>query len=102
MPQIPKQLFIETIENLRMQLAEDKKNGRIIAEMFQCESYGTYSNNRLTRNILDLLRVWFPRHEDGYCPIENFIFMLNFGRLGLEEEEVVSVEDLWDELTKND
>lgn len=80
---ITKELFCETIENIRQQIINDKNN------------YRTH-NYVLIKSIMDLLRVHFPKDNDGFCHIQHYCFWMNFGKLG--DEQLITPEDLYDEL----
>lgn len=100
MTDLAKQQFIGAIEIIRTQMVKDKKCSEMIAEIFKGGCVGLYDNSNLIKVIISLLQVRFPRGEDGHCGIEFYCFELNFGKIG--EQELITVEDLWDELTKND
>ena len=95
---IGKELFVECIENMRLQLYEDKKNGEFIQEAFQVESFALYDNSKLINTIMNLLRQYFPRDNDGFCAIESYCFDMNFGKIG--ENEFIPIEHLWIEVNK--
>ena len=93
---IDKITFCEIIENLRQQLYLDRKNGDAIAEMFQIKTECTYNDNLLVKSIMKLLQLNFPKSENGFCPIEFYCDTLEFGK---GSEELITAEDLYDELT---
>lgn len=92
---ISKQLFTASIEALRQQFVEDKKNAEVMALMFRAEDFGKYDNSLLSNAILELLRMSFPKDEDGHCEIEHYCYCTNFGKVG---DEFESAEELYDRL----
>jgi len=88
---ITKEIFFSCIEALRRQEEIDKN-----VELGMQTAFGVDvkpENNILKRQILDLLRLEFPRSANGYCDIEEYCYKLNFGFLN--GEKVVSLEELW-------
>lgn len=88
---ITKEIFFSCIEALRRQEEIDKN-----VELGMQTAFGkdvTVDNSILKRQILDLLRLEFPRSENGYCDIEEYCYKLNFGFLNGEEK--ISLEELW-------
>lgn len=97
---LSKELFIDTIEAVRLQIVQDAGYSENLAEVLNLGEDGVplYDNTRLIHAILSLLHIYFPRTED-FCPIEHYMFEMNFGKIG--GSDFVSPEDLWYELTKN-
>lgn len=93
---ISKEIFCQVIENLRKQMLLDRKNGKIIQEMFGCGSRCSYDDNLLVKSIMLLLQVHFPKDEDGFCRIEYFCEFMEFGKF--ESNEIISAEDLYETL----
>ena len=91
---ISKELFVSSIEAIRLQLAEDKINSSIVAEVFGAKDFCLYDNDKLINAIVDLLAVDFDRNE-----IEHYCFVLNFGKIS-DEEDFESNEELYDRLSK--
>jgi len=95
LPIISKELFVKSIESLRLQIGEDKKNAEIVAEIFGASTFYLYDNEKLIHSIIDLLSIWFDKED-----LNHFCFQLNFGKIS-DEEEFESIEDFYDRLTKN-
>lgn len=91
--------FCGAIEMIRTQMARDKKCSEMIAQVFNTENMGLYDNSGLIKTIISLLQVRFPK-VNGHCDIEHFVFELNFGKIG--DNELITPEDLWFQLTKTD
>ena len=87
---ISKKQFTLIIENLRQQYLQDKEYVDGINLL-----YGTdmpfYDNSHLLKSSLELLRVFFPKDEEGFCEIEFYCYVCDFGKIG----EVKDVEELW-------
>ena len=96
---ISKELFIATIEAIRSQVNYDKINGELIEGMFPGSQVTGYGNHTMFKTLISLLQVWFPRDENNHCEIEHYCFVIDFGRW--DKNEVVTVENLWDQLTKD-
>ena len=77
---IEKQTFIEAIEAMRYQYEKDKEHSESIGKIFSTEDCNLYDNENLYKKIIDLLRIWFPVDEDGFCDIEFHCFFLDFGK----------------------
>lgn len=88
--------FCSVIENMRLQIYNDKKNGQLFQEAFGLSEVFVYDNNELYKSIMLLLRLYFPIDSDGFCEIEHYCFMTNFGKYN--EEELISTEDLYEQL----
>lgn len=91
---ISKDLFIKSIEAIRLQLAEDKVNSSIIAEVFDAKDFCLYDNEKLVNAIIDLLSVDFDKED-----LTHYCFELNFGKPSLDSEWETA-EMLYDRLTK--
>lgn len=91
---IDKLIFCNSIEAIRVQLADDKKNSEIVAEIFQSKEFNLYNNDRLVIAIIDLLSIYFDRNE-----ITHYIFDLNFGKPS-SDSECETAEKLYDRLIK--
>lgn len=77
---ISREIFVSAIDSIRDQMANDKINSSVLSEIFPGSELATYNNALLIRGILDLLRFWFPRDEDGFCELEYYCFDSNFGK----------------------
>lgn len=97
---LPKSLFISVVESLRQQMVKDKNTSLVIGQVFNCNGVGLYDNSLLIKSLIELLHIYFPKDENGFSEIEHYCFDLNFGSIGIEE--VLSIEDLWFQLTKSD
>lgn len=93
---IDKVTFITVISNLEKQYQIDLEHSHQIDKIFKGEA-GMYDNSLLSNSILRLLQVWFPKDEEDFCLIENWLYFLRFGKLG---DEYMSIEDLWELLNK--
>jgi hypothetical protein len=98
---ITKELFVEVIESVRIQLVQDAEYSNNLANVLKLGEDGVpvYNNTLLIRSLLKLLQVYFPK-KDGFCAIEHYMFEINFGNVGTEQD-LITIDDLWYELTKN-
>ncbi len=87
---ISKEDFLQVIEHLHQQYLQDKEYVYGISAL-----YGTdmpfYDNSHLLKSSLELLRLFFPKDENGFCDIEHFCYVCEFGKIG----DVKDVEELW-------
>jgi len=99
---IGKELFIDSIEAIRLQMAYDVAKSEAMEEALNIDEYSIplYDNSRLIRNIINHLRVSFPVDANGFCDIDHYCFDMNFGKIG--EEEAITPEDLWRRLTNEE
>lgn len=86
---ISKEQFVSVIESMRLQHHKDK-------EYADMNDVRQYDNSKLYRSLIDLLRIFFPGRA-GFCHIENYCFLEDFGKFG---EEYESPEQLYDRLMK--
>ena len=93
---IEKQTFCQAIESIEQQHAKDKINSKLVQEAFSASEDFLYDTEILQKQIINLLRIWFPKDEEGFCVISHFCYFENFGKLNDE-----SIEDFYDRLTKN-
>lgn len=93
---ISKEVFCQVIENLSQQMRLDRKNGEAIQEMFGCGSRCSYNDNLLVKSIIILLQFYFPKDNDGFCRIEYYCELIEFGKF--ESKEIISAEDLYETL----
>lgn len=94
---ITKELFCAVIENLRQQMYQDRKFGEVIQEMFGCGSRCSYQDDLLVQAIIQLLQVYFPKDADGFCEIEHYCFIIEFGKI--DSNTIMTAEELYDILT---
>jgi hypothetical protein len=87
---ISKQDFIGVIENLRQQYLQDKEYVFGISSLYGVDM-PLYDNSHLLKNNLELLRIFFPKDDDGFCEIEHFCYVCEFGKIG----DVRDAEELW-------
>ena len=87
---ITKELFVETINAMMVQVKTDIKNAELIQEAFNSEFSILYDNSRILNALINLLAVYFDKAE-----LEFYIYQLDFGKLG---EEYLSPEDFYDQL----
>lgn len=87
--------FLSAINTMHLQYNEDRNNSKIIGEIFCTDSFNLYDNSKLYICIMDLLRIWFPKDENGHCEIEFFCFVCDFGSNTKE-----SFEDFYKRLIK--
>lgn len=98
MNQLTKESFVSIIESIRIQRDFDVSSSEIVSEMFRSESIGSYDNSEYLKVIMSLLRLHFPVDVDGFCELEHYMFVLDFGKVG---EEYESPEELYDRLVGN-
>jgi len=95
--EITKSIFVSTIEAIqRESLREENLMTEILDHFPNLKKSGNSPQNLLVRQLLDLLRLEFPREEGGFCEIEHYCFGLNFGKIG--GEITTSIDDLWERL----
>ena len=95
---IEKTTFVEAIEAMERQYIKDKEHSESIGKIFSTEDCNLYDNENLYKKIIELLRIWFPVDEDGYCEIEFYCFYRNFGK-PTPESEHETPGMLYDKLT---
>lgn len=66
-----------------------------LRDVFGFSDSKLYDNSGYLSSVLDLLRVYFPVGDDGFCEIEHWCFVLDFGKCGDEYE---SPSELYDRL----
>lgn len=98
---LSKELFISTIESIRLQYVQDVEYSNAVSTVFNISDgvVPPYNNSLLIKSLVSLLQFHFPR-VDGHCAIEHYMFDLNFGRIS-HEKEVITIEDLWYQITKD-
>ncbi|MBP9793296.1 MAG: hypothetical protein KBC56_04790 [Flavobacterium sp.] len=77
-------IFCQTIENMMLQSATDKRNAELIAEIFPSTETSLYDNSLYVKSIIALLHEHFPRNKEGFSSIEHYIFDCGFGKMGSE------------------
>lgn len=97
---ISKEIFCSIIENIRLQVYSDKKSGDVLQEAFGLNESVVFDNEKLFKSILLLLRIYFPVDKNGFCMIEYYCFVINFGKES-PEMEYVSPEELYNALIQN-
>lgn len=97
MSKITEDVFVSAIEAIHLQTRKDIEHASALEDVFKIQDVSCYDNALLFKTIIELLQVHFPR-VDGFCAIEHYCFELNFGKVG--EDELITVGDLWHELTK--
>ena len=91
---ISKELFVKSITALQLQLAEDKVNANIVAEVFGASEFNLYNNEKLINAIIDLLAVDFDRED-----LTHYIFDLNFGK-PTSHSECEEIDEFYERLVK--
>lgn len=87
--------FISTIEAIQEQSDYDRKKTELLENAFEAD-INPYDNSRLVNAIFKLLHCQF-KPKDNRCEIQAFCFDYDFGRV---LEPKMSIEELWEELTK--
>ena len=90
---ISKEVFLQVIEHLHQQYLQDKEYVEGISSL-----YGTdmpfYDNSHSLKANFILLRMFFPKDENGFCDIEHFCYVCDFGKIG----EIKDASELYDRL----
>lgn len=87
---ISREDFVQVIEHLHQQYLQDKEYVDGISSVFGIDM-PLYDNSHLLKSSLELLRLFFPKDENGFCEIEHFCYVCDFGKIG----EIKDVEELW-------
>ena len=87
---ISKEVFISVIEHLHQQYLQDKEYVEGISAVFGTDM-PFYDNSHLLKSNFTLLRMFFPKDENGFCEIEFYCYVCDFGKVG----EVKDAEELW-------
>lgn len=90
---IDKTTFCEVIELLRQQILFDRRIGETIQEAFGIPKKCSYKDNMAIQAIMKLLQIHFPKDEHGFCEIEHYCFLLEFGKIG---DELQTSEEFYD------
>lgn len=101
MGMITEEIFINTIETLRLQFQYDIQQAQALSIALKVvdDNIPTYNNSPLVRSIISLLQIHFPKDSNGFCMIEHFCFNMNFGKVG--DQELITIENLWFEVNEN-
>ena len=91
---ISKEQFTLIIENLRQQYLQDKEYVEGFVSFMGGVDIPMYNNGLLVNSIIDMLRVWFPLEDDGFCAISHYCYDCEFGKVG----DICDVDGLWDYL----
>lgn len=95
MGSITQEAFTALIEAVRLQTLKDRSNAITLGEVFNTDGINPYDNSILIKAIVSYLQLHFPK-KDNHCEIEHYMFDMNFGQIG--EQELVTIENLWDRL----
>jgi hypothetical protein len=87
---ISKQDFIGVIENLRQQYLQDREYVDGMSALYGIDM-PFYDNKNLLDSTMLMLRLFFPKDENGFCDIEHFCYVCDFGKVG----DVKDAEELW-------
>ena len=90
---ISRDIFVSSLEALQQQYQEDRKNADVMAMMFEAEAVGVYNNSLLSKAIIELLRMSFPKDEEGHCEIEHWAYQLDFGKYAEPFEDAGGLYD---------
>lgn len=91
------EVFSSIIESIRLQLHKDREHAENLSAALNIESAHVplHDNSLLIKSLISLLQLQFPK-KDSFCEIEHYMFDMNFGKIG--DQELVTLEDLWDRL----
>jgi hypothetical protein len=78
---ITKEQFANSIDSIRLQQFENKKNGELLQEAFSLNEFPIFENSKLVNTIIDLLSIWFDKEDLVY-----YCFICEFGKIGPESE----------------
>lgn len=92
---ILKKDFIEIIDCMRDQYNFDLAYTYGMSELLDAENVSPYDNSKLIKSLINVLRLYFSVDLNGFCEIEHYCYVINFGKLGDEYE---SPEELYDRL----
>lgn len=93
---ILKEVFISSIEAIRLQQHKDSLSADLIGKVFNTDDVNPYDTSLLTITIIQLLQAFFPKDENGFCEISHYCFEMNFGKI--DGMDLITPEDLWDRL----
>ncbi|WP_395073929.1 hypothetical protein [Flavobacterium sp.] len=95
---ISKEKFVLIIESLKTQYLYDEAYAFGLSELIKTEDVVMYDNSVLIHAVINLLQQYFPKDKEGFCEIEFYCYVLNFGKNG---EEYESSEEFYDRLVGN-
>jgi hypothetical protein len=93
---ITKPVFIAAIEALHQQTIYDKQYAATMSIAMDSDVV-PYKNDMVKVALVELLQAYFPP-VDGHCAIQHYCWTLNFGKCVDDGCEVITAEDLWDEV----
>ena len=93
---ISKEVFLQVIEHLHQQYLQDKEYVDGISSLYATDM-PFYDNSHLLKSSLELLRLFFPKDENGFCDIEFYCYVCEFGKIG----EIKDASELYDYLVTN-
>lgn len=83
---ISKEKFLLVIESMQVQYAYDKNYALGLSELINTDDVSMYNNTVLCKSLINLLREWFPKNKEGFCEIEHYCYVLDFGKIGNDYE----------------
>jgi|SRR6478736_4711131 len=92
---LDKTTFCEVIELLRQQILFDNESAENMKDMFGVVQKCRYKNDLVIKSLMKLLHFHFPQEEEGFCRIEHYCFIIEFGK---DENEFITPEELYDSL----
>lgn len=95
---IDKEVFVSVISSMMEQHEFDRASSESLSGIFGVEGNCVYDNSRYLKALMEVLRLFFPKDEDGFCEIEHYCYVLNFGNSG---EDYEPVEDFYDRLVED-
>jgi hypothetical protein len=96
---ISKELFVESIEAMRLQYVEDIKNAELVSEAFKIEQINLYDNQILNNMIMKMICSGTKDERECFIELEHYAYVMDFGKLS-REEYFEEPEDLYDRLIK--
>ena len=91
---ISKELFVKCLDAIEAQYTLEEENSKTLCSMFNTKEI--HFENSLYKPLIEVLRVWFPKDDDGFCEIDHYCFEQNFGRES--EIRTTDAEELYDKL----
>ncbi len=88
-------IFVESIEAVRNQMAND----RLFQEAFELKPDFPLYSSKIIKTIVNLLHIHFPMDENGFSEIEFYLFSQNFGKPSYDSE-LETIENFYKRLTK--
>lgn len=87
--------FIEVIGLMQEQYLRDIRLSGVLNEFFSGAESVVYNNVGLAKACMMMLRRFFPPNNEGFCEIEHYCYVMNFGKCGDVYE---SPEELYNRL----